>query len=270
MTATIGPPRGGGLPGAVHSEWTKLWSVRSSWWTVLAAAVLMLGYTALAATAVPVMAEHGDPEAATVSAPGLAVNAVFFLAQFPVLALATLFIAGEYGTGAIRSTLQWVPVRGRVLTAKCAALLPALCGLGVVLTGAALALAVPLMGGAGVPLTAGEAVRTALAIGGYFVLLGAFALGVGTALRSVAGALTVSFVALLALPMLCSALGLTAVLDYLPGVAGVNLMLGEGTLNDLTGQPVPYARWVAALVLGCWSAAALGAGAAVLRSRDAG
>src|SRR5699024_5621848 len=32
---------------ALRSEWTKLWTVRSTYWTLLAAAVIMIGYAAL-------------------------------------------------------------------------------------------------------------------------------------------------------------------------------------------------------------------------------
>ncbi|WP_199434251.1 ABC transporter permease [Qaidamihabitans albus] len=261
---------GGGLHGAIHAEWTKLWSVRSTWWTVSAAALLLIGYTALAAISVRVQADNGGPEEVLPSAPQITTEAVFFLAQYAVLAVATLFVAGEYATGGIRATLQWVPDRTRVLLAKCAALLPALFALGAALAAVSLVIAVPAIGGAGGGFTVGEGVRASLAVGTYWALLGAFALGIGTALRSVAGALTVSFVALVVLPMLCGAVGLPAVIDYLPGIAGLNLMLGPDAVNNITGQPVPYPGWAAVALLAAWSGAALAVGNAVLRNRDAG
>lgn len=34
-------PIGGGLTGAIAAEWTKFWSVRSTWWCVLGGVLMM-------------------------------------------------------------------------------------------------------------------------------------------------------------------------------------------------------------------------------------
>ena len=39
-------PAGHPLTGAVAAEWTKLWSVRSTWWTLLAAVLTMTATSA--------------------------------------------------------------------------------------------------------------------------------------------------------------------------------------------------------------------------------
>ena len=39
--------RSGGLAGAVAAEWTKFWSVRATWWCLIAGTALMLLYSTL-------------------------------------------------------------------------------------------------------------------------------------------------------------------------------------------------------------------------------
>ncbi|SFB61633.1 ABC-type transport system involved in multi-copper enzyme maturation, permease component [Amycolatopsis marina] len=263
-----GHTTGGGLHGAIAAEWTKLWSVRSTWWSLTASVVLTLGYTVLTAISVRVQADDGS-EALQMGAPEIAASAVFYLAQFTVLAWATMTIAGEYGTGSIRSTLQWVPVRTRMLLAKLTVLAPILCVLGVVLGATSTGLAALTMGGAGTPSDFGDAVEMSLAIAVYCALLGALTLGIGTALRSVAGTITMTFMLLLVVPMLLAAIGLRAAGDYLPGLAGLNLMFGQDGINPITGMPSPYPQAVALVVLAAWALLALGVGATLLRRRDA-
>jgi hypothetical protein len=44
---TARPDRtGGGVAGTIASEWTKLWSVRSTWWCLAGAATLMVLFAA--------------------------------------------------------------------------------------------------------------------------------------------------------------------------------------------------------------------------------
>lgn len=259
---------GGQLPGAIAAEWTKLWSVRSTWWSLASSILLTLGYAALTAISVRVQTDNGEV-ALRLSAPEVAASAVFYLAQFTVLAWATMSIAGEYGSGSIRSTLQWVPIRTRMLLAKVVVLAPILCVLGIGLGASAIGLAELVMGDAGSPATAGDGVEMSLAIGVYCALLGVLTLGIGTALRSVAGTITVTFMLLLVVPMLLAAIGMRAASDYLPGIAGLNLMFGQDGVNPVTGTSSPYPQVLALVILVAWALLSLGAGAAVLRRRDA-
>ena len=94
------------------SEWTRVWSIRSTWWSLAAAAVLMLGL------GVAFGLDPGDgygPAGAPIWIPGeVAVQP----AQFALLAIAMLAMTSEYATGSIRTTLQWVPRRGLLLAAR--------------------------------------------------------------------------------------------------------------------------------------------------------
>lgn len=261
MTASV--VRGGGLPGAVAAEWTKFWSVRAPWWCLAGATALMLGYSALSGIA---QRYHGnDPQAA----PTIAIGGGFYLAQFALIALATLSVTSEYAGGGIRSTLLWTPVRSRVVLAKAAVLLPVLFTAGAALALAGTALAGALMAGHGLPSTF-PAVATATAgMGGYFALLGLLCTGFAWALRSAAGTLVSVIVLLVPLPLIVASLGLPELVSYFPATAGINAMVEPGHPNPVTMSPAPYAPWVGLAICAAWAATALLAGTAVLRRRDA-
>lgn len=104
----------------ITAEWTKLRSVRSTYWTLLITAVAAIGVSALnahvSATAPPppkgVRLPQPDPLALSFS--GLVI---------PVLAvgvLGVLAVSSEYATGLIRTTFTAHPQRRAVLTAKSA------------------------------------------------------------------------------------------------------------------------------------------------------
>ncbi|MEV6424320.1 ABC transporter [Streptomyces sp. NPDC051662] len=254
----------GGLPGATAAEWTKLWTVRSTWVCLAATAVLLIAYTVIvgvSARSSPQGAAGGAPPTAPLENIG---TGVMFMGQFAVLALATMTIATEYATGSIRSTLQWVPVRHRMLLAKGLVLFPVLYAAGLVLTPVALGSAIASLGDIADPVSLGATVRQALAVGGYLGAVGVIIIGIGAAVRSVAGTLTVGFLVLLVLPMTLQSISVEFIAkaaDYLPGPAGMALMgVSE---NDTYSAPVAVA------LLAFWALAANAAGYWVLRTRDA-
>ncbi|WP_158886336.1 ABC transporter permease [Amycolatopsis anabasis] len=264
MTTTTLPARtGGGLTGAVHAEWTKFWSVRSTWLSLAAAAVLMIVYAVAVASSI----RFGADDA--MAPHEIAIGGSFYLSQFAVLAVAALFITGEYASGSIRSTLQWVPVRDRMLLAKGIVLVPVLFVFGLVLAMAGMLIAQPLLGGLGRTTTVPAALLAMTGMGAYFALLGLLALGVGAAVRSTAGAITLVFAILLALPMVFAPLGGEAILGFFPGLAGTNGMVGSGQQNPVFHTPSPYAPWIGLLICAVWSAVSLAAGRMVLTRRDA-
>ena len=261
MTASV-EVRGGGLPGAAAAEWTKFWSVRATWWCLVAGTALMLFYATLSAIAQRI---GDDPQGAHL----VALGGGFYLTQFAVIALATLFVTSEYAGGGIRSTLLWTPVRSRVVLAKAAVLAPVLFAYGVALSCAGMVLASAVMDGHGLPTSFAAACTTASGMGGYFALLGLLCTGIGWALRSAAGTLVSVIVLLVPLPLIVASLGLPEAMPYFPGIAGVNAMVEAGQPNPITMTAAPYAPWVGLVICAAWAAAALVTGAAVLRRRDA-
>ncbi|MEU2794178.1 ABC transporter [Streptomyces sp. NPDC007100] len=254
--------RGGGFPGAVAAEWTKLWSLRSTW-VILAAAVSMEGgYVFFQALSVKSQHISGRPDAATSSAPESAVDAVV-VSQLAVIALAVLVIAGEYASGSMRTTLQWIPVRTRMLLAKCAVVAPVLFATGALMGLVGVVLADRILGQYGTPYSTGSALRAILGMGAVLALCGVLTIGFGAVLRSVAGTLTVSFVLLLALPMLLQMskmAGIEQAVDFMPSMAGLRFMLSE---------EVYYPPTLGLFIVAAWAVGALIAGHVALRRRDA-
>lgn len=236
----------------IASEWTKLRSVRSTWWALAGA----LGLMVLSSVQVAFWVDNGDAPA-TESASGVAVDA-FAVAQLAVLAVAMLAITSEYSHRTIRATLQWTPARTRVLLAKAAVVAAATGATGAILAVAGTLTAVPI-------LTDPPAarLRDLAAITLSSALLGLLALGLGTALRGAVLTLVVLFLLIVVVPPLLAAPdvdALTWIADLTPGPAGTHFLNGDSD---------PYPPAVGALIMVAWSAAALFAGRTVLLRRDA-
>ena len=97
------------------SEWTKLRSVRSTYWTLLVAVVTPIGISALVAVALANAASTAPPVDPLL--PGLISQEYAVLA---VGVLGVLAFSTEYSTGLIRTTFAAVPRRRAVLAAKAA------------------------------------------------------------------------------------------------------------------------------------------------------
>ena len=104
----------------LRSEWTKLWSVRSTRWSILAGVGLTIGVAALACAVVahhwPHMNAHERRDFHPLE-PNLAGVQI---AQLAFGVLGVLVITAEYSTGMIRASFTAVPKRLPVLWAKAA------------------------------------------------------------------------------------------------------------------------------------------------------
>lgn len=247
------------LPGAVAFEWIKLWTVRSTWWSLITVGVLTVGVSVIIGMSAMASAKKGIDVAQP--APHAAVGAVT-LTQLAVVVLATLAITSEYATRSITTTLQSVPRRWRMLISK------TLVVTGVVFVTGLLASAIgtlstaPAMGEYGA-FTGAQAVVTAFGVATYLTALACITMGIGTLLRSAAGTITTVIMLLLAIPQILGFVGvdsLRRVGDFLPSAAGTVLM---------TQGADPYGAGTALAVLALWAAAAIAGGYAALRSRDA-
>ncbi|MBN9744781.1 ABC transporter permease [Amycolatopsis sp. A1MSW2902] len=248
---------------AISAEWTKFWSVRATWWSLIGGVLLMAFYSVVTG-----ISQHAGGERQQ-TAHGIVNSGAICLVEFCVLAVATLFVTSEYTSGSIRSTLQWVPVRARVTAAKAAVLVPVLFVYGVVVAALGMGVASVLMRGAGGSTSLSQGAVTALGMGAYFALLGVLCLGISFVLRSAAGTLVVVIVLLLPLPMLMSSYVFPPAMNYFPAFAGMNAMVPPGDANPLLGSLPPYGPWVGVLVCLAWAAAGIAAGTALLNRRDA-
>ncbi|MEU7296535.1 ABC transporter permease [Streptomyces exfoliatus] len=244
----------------LRSEWHKLWTVRSTWTTVLTSAALLLGVGILMGATYT--SDGGDSDVDTVVLS-------LYGSQLGGIALAVLGIlvtAGEYATGMIRASLTAVPRRTPVLWAKAAvytATVFAVSFLTALLT--FLTAQVFLSDTDQAASLTDHGVLTAIAGNAAGVtLLGVLALGLGATLRSVPGAIGAFVGGVLIVPEILGMLPYEAMdtaIRYFPTQA-------TGALGSATPLPGAASPGAALLALILWAAAGLVVPAWLLKRRD--
>jgi ABC-2 type transport system permease protein len=265
-----GPRRARYAGQTLHAEWTKLRTLASTGWLLLAAAALTVVLSAAADAAATCPAGRCLADPAKLSLTGVQAG------QAVVAVIAVLAVSGEYSTGMIRTTLTAMPRRLTVLAAK-AALIAGL----VLVAGAAAVLACLLAGrlilpGHGFtaahgypPLSLGDGPVLRAACGSvlYLALIALLSLGAAAAVREAAVAIGLVLGLLYLFPVVASVAANPHWQRHLeqvgPMTAGLDIQATTG-LNSL-----PLTPWQGLGVLAAWAAAALLAGALVLRCRDA-
>ena len=199
-----------GLRGALRSEVTKIFSVRSTYWSLIALAVITIGLGALFCFAkaqhfsqLPVhvqQAQRADEisQAAEVSLFGL------FLGQLVIAVLGALTITSEYSTGMIRTSLSVMPRRGVWLGAKAAVFAAVALVTGLVTSFASYFLGQAILSTQHINSALGQpGVLRAVVGGGLFLAVcGMLSFGLGVVLRYTAGAITASIALLFVLYVL--------------------------------------------------------------------
>jgi ABC-2 type transport system permease protein len=178
-------------PDLVRAEWTKLRSVRSTWWALALIAVGMVGLGALFCARYgigglsPSDRSGFDPAAYSLSG--------FFLAQLAVGVLGMLAITSEYASGSIRATFAAAPQRRAVLVAKAIVVGTTTALVGIASSAAAFVVGQAMLANKGLQAHLGDpgVVRSVLGAGLYLAVLGLLAVGLGTLVRSTVGATAV-------------------------------------------------------------------------------
>ena len=251
----------------VVSEWTKLHSLRSTRWSLLAAVVLTIGLPMLFAA---VVASHWDTmslrEQSDHSPLDIALAGVG-LAQLAVAVLGVLVITGEYSTGMIRASFTAVPRRLPVLWAKAGVFAAVTFALMLPSVLIAFFATQAILGRHDILQTSlGDHGVARSVIGGavYLMLVGVLALAIGAILRNTAGAISAFAALFFVIPPLLLILPSNwhdAINPYLPSEAGNAFLV---TSNPGGLAPLPGL----ALFIG-YIALALAVAAVLLVRRDA-
>jgi hypothetical protein len=248
------------------SEWTKLRSVRSTYWSVLLAIILGIGLGAAisagSAAGYSDMSAHDrflfDP--AAISLAGL------FFAQLALGVFAIMTVSAEYSTGMIRTTLAAVPQRGYVLAAKAALVagISFVISIGVAFAAFAIGQAIFARHHLGVGIGDPGVARAVLGGGLYIGALTLLALGLATIIRHTAGAITALVAVVFIIPIVTQLLPDSLQHDfsrYLPANAG-------SAITNVVQTPESLGPWSGYLVFLGWVALAIGAGYYLLRTKD--
>ncbi|WP_067500444.1 ABC transporter permease subunit [Actinoplanes sp. TFC3] len=257
---------GATLPRVVRSEWTKLRSLRSTWWMLLISFVLTIGFAAVNAGSESSGLPYMSPgERASLDVTSHAMASVLF-GQLALAVLGALTISSEYSTGGVRSTFVAVPNRLLVLLAKSLVLGFIAWVAGTVSAFVSFFVAMAFWPRDMATSLDNPAVLRAVSGAGLIVLAGGLlGLALGTLIRHTAGSITAAFGLLFVLPPLVTAL---------PGGWG-HAVSSHFTVNagrritEVIPEPGQLSPWLGFSWMLAESLTALLFGAWLLRRRDA-
>ncbi len=216
------------LPNVVRSEWTKLWSLRSTRWSLLVSFIAMAGLGPLvAAIQMGRWSQLQPHDRLTYDAINTGVGG-YHLAQLAIGVLGVLVITGEYSTGMIRSSFMAAPRRLPVLFAKLIVFAAVTFVLMLIASLISFFVVQAIVTQHHVQHSIGDpgALRTVVGVALFLTALAIMCIGIGGILRNTAGGIA-TFVALLFVLPGISAI-LPASLDnsispYLPLNAGTTV-----------------------------------------------
>jgi ABC-2 type transport system permease protein len=263
-----------GLTGALRSEFTKIRSVRSTYWTLLALVVACVGIGALFSLG---QASHvhqfaGTPASAHVMADARAhavATSLFglLIGQLIIVVLGALTITSEYSTGMIRTSLTTMPRRGTVFAAKAIVFGSVALVTGLVTSFGSFFVGQAILSTQHVSVGLGQAGVLRAVIGGGLFLAGCglLSFGLGAMLRHTAAAITTAIGLLFVLLILS---------QFLPGNWQVHVdkwipfNAGAGIWERFTGTAM-FQPWTGFAVFCGYAAIAITGGLILFRRRDA-
>jgi ABC-2 type transport system permease protein len=252
----------------VRSEWTKLWTLRSTRWSLAAAVIAMVLLAILVAVVQmnrwPHFSAH---ERASYDSIDNGVGG-YHLAQLAIGVLGVMIITGEYTTGMIRSSFMAVPRRLPVLWAKLGVFSAVTFVLMLLSSFVAFFAVQAIVAQHHVQHSLGDphALRAVIGTALFLTVLGVLAIGIGALIRNTAGGIALFVFLLFVLP------GITDILPssvsetinpYLPLSAGFAVATSKF-------DPGPHLSPWGGFALFCgYAAIAVAAAAIGLLRRDA-
>ena len=269
--ATQPAPRRVALIRTIRSEFTKIRSVRSTYWTllalVLASAAWCVAYCLGTVHQWPHMSaqDRSGFDATQDTILGLAL-----LGQLVIVVFGALMITSEYSTGLIRTSLTVMPRRATLYAAKAAVFAAVSLVISFAASFGTFFLGRILLASTHAPMSLSQpgVLRSLIVSALYVEVCGLFAFGVGALVRNTAGALTLAYGFLALLPQLIRALPESlhdALMRWVPGGDALNVM--TATLG--WPQRLMFSAWGELAVFGGYAAILLAAGAVLFSRRDA-
>ena len=304
------PPATGraGLRGAITSEFTKIRSVRSTYWTLAALLVVSIGIGAAITGGSAANFSHNPGNKAGFDATMISLVAFFEIGQLIIAVIAALAITSEYSTGMIRTSLTAQPRRGRVYAAKAIVLTSLALIVSLVTSFVAFFVGQALLSSSGVSASLFHSVTipqnanvtcpqqsaggggsppgckvtfsgtdvispttVLLAIIGcalFVTLVAIIAFGIGAMVRHTAGAIAIAIAALFIIPVVEQALPNEWRWDIMRFLPDAANQVVSVTIGNNAPAHL-WSAWPQLGVTALWAAALLAAGAYLFRKRDA-
>ena len=290
------PAQGGraGLRGVMAAEFTKLRSVRSTYWTIALLIVISVGIAAIAASAAAADLHNHPGDKVGFDATQVSLIGFFELGQLVIAVLGALAITAEYSTGMVRTSLTAMPRRGVVYAGKLIVLTTVTLTVSLVTSFLSFLVAQAILSSTGVSasLTGSVTVPVGFAAAGgpggpthnvivspgtvltaligtalLVTLVALIAFGVGAILRHTAGAITTVIGVMFVLPIIVQILPNSwrwDIMRFLPDAAGRVISVTVGGGNEHL-----WSAWPQFAVTGVYAAVLVGLGALLFRKRDA-
>jgi len=259
-----------GFGGTVRSEFTKIRSVRSTYWTLLVLLAIGIGLSAAFSAAAAASWSHSSAaDRATFDATQVSTAGLFFLGQLVIVVLGALVLTAEYSTGMIRTSLTAMPRRVTVYVAKAAVF--AVIALAVTLVAAFIAffLGQALLSSTheSASLSGPNVLRAVIGSALYVTLCGLFAFAAGSIMRHTAATITSIIGLLFVIPILAHLLPSSWYNDiarWLPDSAGSAISATVAPQDSHLFSP-----WGQFTVFAVYTAILLIVGGILFRRRDA-
>jgi ABC-2 type transport system permease protein len=292
------PPATGqaGLAGTLRSEFTKLRSVRSTYWTIAALVIVSVGFAAIAGLAIANNIHNNPVNKAGMDATQASLGAFFELGQLIIALLGVLTITSEYSTGMIRTSLTAMPRRGTVYAAKLIVFTTVALVVSLITSFISFFVGQAAMSGSGVTaslfhsvtipangvqngppnnvtfngiivISPGTVLTAILGTAVFVTVVGLIAFGLGSIIRHTAGAITSAIGLMFVIPIILQLLPNTwrwDVVRFFPDAAGRVLSVTVGQHN-----PHLWSAWPQFGVTLIYAAVLVGIGAYLFRKRDA-
>lgn len=262
-----------GFAGTLRSELTKIRSVRSTYWSLIALIVVTIGIGALFAFG---RAQNFSQMPAAIQAQNRlqeitrATQTSLFgliLGQLVIAVLGALTITSEYSTGMIRTSLTVMPRRGVWLAAKAAVFGAVALVTGLVTSFASYFIGQAILSTQHINSTLGQPGVLRAVIGGglFLAVCGLLSFGLGAVLRHTAGAIAASIGLLFVVTILAGFLPnnwAQHIDKWVPFNAG-------GAIWENQSGVAMFSPWTGFAVFCGYAAIALAAGLFLFRTRDA-
>lgn len=267
--------------GVFRSEWTKMWSIRTTYVVLALAVFFMVGLSVLIGWGLSTAFSEGDfegPAAAFLDTTWLSLQGVG-LAQLAIGVLGVLTVTNEYSSGMVRATFSAVPARLPVVIAKGVLIYLVTVAVMIPAAFAAFTLVQNVLEEHGLAASLSDPGVTRAVIGAALYLGGISVIGcvLGWLFRSGAGAIFALVALVVILPIVLQFVTLDwvqSIYDYLPSVAGQSIYsLGEEagiSLRDLIdADRTTFGPWEGYGILMAWAVIGLGLAGWLVRRRDA-
>jgi ABC-2 type transport system permease protein len=299
------PPAAGeaGLRGVIASEFTKLRSVRSTYWTIAALFIVSVGIAAIVGLGIASNIHNQPWNKAGTDATQSVLIPFFELGQLIIAVIGAMAITSEYSTGMIRTSLTAMPRRGTVYLGKLIVLTSVTLVVSLVTSFIAYFVGQAALSGSGVAsslfhtttipanvnmspptggpgngppnytfvgtdvITSGHVLTAVVGSALFVTVVALIAFGLGAIIRHTAGAITSAIGLMFVLSIIIQILPENwrdDIMRFFPDAAGRVLSVTIGNGNQHL-----WSAWPQFLVTVIWAVVLVGVGGYLFRKRDA-